>query len=97
MRWWGWALLAWVVLSVPAALVIGRVIRRRDERRDPTSGINQALGHELPKPRQESARAGSRRVAGSPMTAHVSNDTQTQTQAVPGEASASGDPGEAVT
>ena len=32
MSWWMWAVLAWIVVSVPAGLVIGRVIARAQER-----------------------------------------------------------------
>ena len=32
MTWWGWALLAWPVLSPPAALLIARVIHGSDQR-----------------------------------------------------------------
>ena len=33
MRWWGWLFLAWLLLSVPIAVLLGRLIRtgRRDD------------------------------------------------------------------
>lgn len=59
MAWWGWTLLAWVVLSVPVALVIGRVIRGpvgHEQRWAPQSHRKpNVTTQEVPEPREKSA------------------------------------------
>jgi hypothetical protein len=32
MTWWGWALLGWALLSLPAGLLVGRVLHGSDQR-----------------------------------------------------------------
>jgi hypothetical protein len=32
MPWWGWALLGWVVVSVPVAVILGKLLKRSRER-----------------------------------------------------------------
>ena len=52
MRWWVWAVLAWVLLSVPAALLFGRLIRTGQEEE-----LCRACEHG--RPAHEHYRAGS--------------------------------------
>lgn len=59
MSWWTWALLGWVVLSLPAGILVGRVIRkgqRRDRVRQRMEVIDP-LGPPLPRDGREDRSA----------------------------------------
>lgn len=54
MSWWLWLLLAWLALSVPLGILVGRAIRqgqRGDVEEDQDSGRHPAPGPPFPAPR----------------------------------------------
>ena len=70
MTWWAWGLIAWLVLSVPVALLIGRTIalaERRQESDDVARrvfGEGRQPGSAVPHPRGDDESGGRRASAG---------------------------------
>jgi hypothetical protein len=66
VTWWAWALIAWLVLSVPVAVLIGRSIALADRRHE-SDGVPRRLfgdgrkaGPSVPLPRGDDDSDGRR-------------------------------------
>ncbi len=61
MTWWAWALLAWLALSVPVAVILGRAIAHAqsededEERSDPLFGETDSPPRRPPRDEDKSA------------------------------------------
>jgi hypothetical protein len=63
MTWWTWALIGWLVLSVPVAVLIGRAIALAQQRQDADDargllGDGGKAGPSVPFPRGEDDEDG---------------------------------------
>jgi hypothetical protein len=65
MTWWTWALIGWLVLSVPVAVLVGRAIALAQQRQDADDargllGDARETGPSVPLPRGEDDEDGRR-------------------------------------
>jgi hypothetical protein len=66
MTWWAWALIAWLTLSVPVAVLIGRAIALAERRQESDEvarrlfGDGRKAGSSVPLPRGDDDSDGRR-------------------------------------